>query len=181
MKLFYSLFLVASLLFTQLLYATPSIQTAFISEYTFLKKTALDSCNTCHMPIVDQFLNPYGLALKQSPLGFKKIEQLDSDGDGIKNIDEIKAKQNPGSRANAGENFAFNNPQGRVDFAHGSHVMDPAYLSKGNCGNCHGPALFAKIFDDSKSVQDLAHKVCVGCHKASGSGNAPQDCGDCHQ
>ena len=51
-------------------------------------------------------MNPYGKDVQTKAVvdpkaekktyAFEKIESLDSDGDGVKNIDEIKAGTNPG-------------------------------------------------------------------------------------
>ncbi len=57
----------------------------------------LDSCQTCHTTTQDaQHLNSYGTDFGKSKHDFGAIEQLDSDGDGFKNIDEIKAGTFPG-------------------------------------------------------------------------------------
>ncbi len=70
-------------------------------------KAKLGKCTTCHMKPLpkkgDSELNPYGKDVK-STIGadkkpdFAKIEQKDSDGDGVKNIDEIKKGTNPGDK-----------------------------------------------------------------------------------
>ena len=54
----------------------------------------------------DHEMNPYGKDVQTKAVDdpkaekktykFEKIESLDSDGDGVKNIDEIKAGTNPG-------------------------------------------------------------------------------------
>jgi hypothetical protein len=59
--------------------------------------TRLDSCNTCHTTTQDaEHLNPYGADFRKDNHDFGAIEPLDSDGDGYKNIDEIKAGSFPG-------------------------------------------------------------------------------------
>ena len=82
-------------------YATPSLQTAMIARYPGLRDTPLQDCGTCHMPVKADFLNSYGLALRDANMKFEEIEALDSDGDGVKNIDEIKNESFPGSHATA--------------------------------------------------------------------------------
>jgi hypothetical protein len=70
-------------------------------------KAKLGKCTTCHAKSLpktgDSELNPYGTdvksTLKDKKPDFAKIEQKDSDGDGAKNIDEIKAGTNPGDKA----------------------------------------------------------------------------------
>ncbi len=70
----------------------------------------LGKCSTCHVKPLpkkdDHELNPYGKDVKtvmdpkdpKKAPDFAKIEQKDSDGDGVKNIDEIKAGTNPGDK-----------------------------------------------------------------------------------
>ena len=66
-------------------------------------KLAKAKCAVCHVGMTKK-LNPYGEDLhkivggskKLSPDVLKKVEQLDSDKDGVKNIDEIKAGTFPG-------------------------------------------------------------------------------------
>ena len=90
--------------------ATLDHQKEFVAKYPDAK-ASLGKCSTCHMKSLpkkdgDHELNPYGKDLlakavvdpkaAKKELKFEKIEALDSDGDGVKNIDEIKAGTNPG-------------------------------------------------------------------------------------
>lgn len=168
-------------------YATPSLQTAFISQYPGLRDTPLQSCTTCHMPAKKDFLNGYGLALKDAKMSFEEIEELDSDGDKISNIDEINDESYPGSHALSPEYYIFHvkfsdkDPElGKVHFNHEMHVIKESFLSKGRCANCHGKNLFPKEFNDTVSIRHLAHQVCWRCHETSGSKLAPTDCAGCH-
>jgi hypothetical protein len=64
------------------------------------------ACMTCHVSAKGGKLNPYGIdiqkamdakkAKKLTPEFLTKVEALDSDKDGVKNIDEIKKDSNPG-------------------------------------------------------------------------------------
>ncbi len=77
-----------------------------VAEYPEAKAT----CATCHLkPLptkADRELNPFGLDFKAKSVvdpnapkkirDFKKIEALDSDGDGKTNGEELKAGTNPG-------------------------------------------------------------------------------------
>lgn len=64
------------------------------------------ACQTCHATAKGGKLNPYGVDIKKAmetkkakkltPEFLTKIENLDSDKDGVKNIDEIKKDSNPG-------------------------------------------------------------------------------------
>lgn len=64
-------------------------------------------CGTCHTKAMpkkgDADVNAYGKALgatkKDEKYDFAKIEKLDSDGDGVSNLDEIKKGTNPGDPA----------------------------------------------------------------------------------
>lgn len=85
-----------------------SYQGLFNSTYKISKDSELGKakCGACHAKMTGGALNPYGkdldAAVKKS--GGKKVtadvlkavEGLDSDKDGVKNIDELKAGKNPG-------------------------------------------------------------------------------------
>jgi hypothetical protein len=87
-------------------------QKAFVEKYPDAK-AKLGKCTTCHVKPLpkkeDHESNAYGKDLvtkavidpKANPkmYDFTKIEALDSDGDGVKNVDEIKAGTNPGDPA----------------------------------------------------------------------------------
>jgi hypothetical protein len=96
--------LVTMALSTSLL-ATMDAQKQFGANYPEAK--AVTKCSTCHvkpMPKKEDFaLNGYGKDVaknlvdgKKGQYDFAKIEKLDSDGDGVSNIDEIKKGTNPG-------------------------------------------------------------------------------------
>lgn len=80
---------------------------AFKTNYKVQKNSALDkaNCAVCHVGKSTK-LNPFGLDVKKAlsdakshkvtPEILAKLESLDSDKDGVKNIDEIKAGTNPG-------------------------------------------------------------------------------------
>ncbi|MBI4405370.1 MAG: cytochrome c3 family protein [Deltaproteobacteria bacterium] len=175
--------LIVSVLQTASIYAIDSLQGAFVAHYPDTKGTALENCATCHMPMDADLLNPYGRAYRDAAKDFAAIEALDSDLDGMNNLDEIKALRNPGSQALTPELFTFTNKMGNVQFNHAIHVTGESYLSKGNCSNCHvsDGTKFAKKFDDTISALKIAHKVCLDCHKASGSTVAPTACDGCHK
>lgn len=62
--------------------------------------TRLDSCTTCHTsgsPSASD-VNPYGTDYAGASYDFATIEQRDSDGDGVRNLDEINARRFPGDR-----------------------------------------------------------------------------------
>jgi len=64
------------------------------------------ACSTCHAKVSGGKLNAYGKDLqnvmkeekskKLTPAILAKVENLDSDKDGTKNVDEIKKDSNPG-------------------------------------------------------------------------------------
>lgn len=160
--------------------ATPGFQKLFVAKYPATKGTVLDTCSTCHMPAIKGFVNAYGVALMDKEVDFGAMEGLDSDGDGISNIEEIKALQYPGSQARTDEHFIFKNEKGTIDFNHEKHSLAEAYTSKGKCANCHAPQMFPRVFDDRVSAKKTAHTVCVTCHKVSRRPNAPTLCKGCH-
>jgi hypothetical protein len=87
------------------LLATMDAQKQFAAKYPEAK--ALAKCSTCHTKPLpkkdDHEVNAYGKDLaknlvegKKGQYDFAKVEKLDSDGDGVSNIDEIKKGTNPG-------------------------------------------------------------------------------------
>ena len=85
--------------------ATMDAQKQFGAAYPDAK--ALAKCSTCHtkpMPKKgDADVNAYGKALGKADAAgkydFAKVAKLDSDGDGVANLDEIKKGTNPGDPA----------------------------------------------------------------------------------
>ncbi len=88
--------------------ATPDASGTFKKLYAPKEGTPLASANclTCHskMPPSKTELNPYGKDLLKAAKGgaidekaFRAIEKLSSAGDGVSNIDKIKAGLLPGS------------------------------------------------------------------------------------
>lgn len=86
-------------------------QKAFLEKYPDAK-AKLGKCTTCHVKAMpkkeDHELNAYGKDLAKTVVDpkaakkqydFAKVEAMDSDGDGAKNLDEIKAGTNPGDPA----------------------------------------------------------------------------------
>ena len=102
--------LVATLAASSTLLATLDNQKGFLAKYPDAKDKGLGKCTTCHVKPLpkkeDHELNAYGKDLKEKAVvdakaekktyDFAKIESLDSDGDGVSNIDEIKKGTNPG-------------------------------------------------------------------------------------
>jgi len=84
--------------------ATVDMQKLMVSKYPDAPKP---KCGTCHVKPKpkkgEEQLNAYGkdfLATKKDgKFDFAKIEKLDSDKDGVSNIDEIKKGTNPGDPA----------------------------------------------------------------------------------
>lgn len=89
--------------------ARPQYKFVFLERYKPPRGSALDTagCATCHVGDTTR-LNPYGKdldkALKASKSSkltvavLKKVENLDSDKDGVKNVVEIRAGSLPGDR-----------------------------------------------------------------------------------
>lgn len=74
--------------------ATPKIQRLFGTRYPEAKGK-LAVCATCHTDKLPE-MNAYGTDLKKAGADFAKVEPLDSDGDGAKNLAEIRALTSPG-------------------------------------------------------------------------------------
>lgn len=90
-------------------YANPSIKQAFTTQYD-VEGTKLDTCTTCMSSTSTPVSwNPFGIALRNDPdfnrnnpaQALENIEQLDSDGDGFTNIDEIHNSTAPGDSDNS--------------------------------------------------------------------------------
>jgi len=92
------------------LLASLDSQKDFLARYPDAK-AKLGKCSTCHtapMPKKDSHdLNAFGKDLEKACVDPKapkkerdwsKVEGLDSDGDGVKNLDEIKAGTPPGAK-----------------------------------------------------------------------------------
>lgn len=85
--------------------ALPPMGQVFATHYKVSTKSALKKadCGVCHIGKQPK-LNPYGEDLKTVLYGakeltadaLKQVENKDSDRDGFKNLDEIKADTNPG-------------------------------------------------------------------------------------
>ncbi len=180
MKNFWIIIISASIIAPAIAFATPGVLKRFTAQYPSAIDSQLDSCRTCHLPAINNCLNSYAAALKENTLAFEKVENLDSDGDGVNNIDEIMKLQLPGSQAGPDELFLFTNRMGIITFNHEKHSLDPMYLSNGKCDNCHTEELFPRMFDDTKSWQNISHKVCKDCHRSSERPNAPIRCRQCH-
>jgi len=81
--------------------AAPGDLSSAVSKYPKLSGTSLQSCDLCHTASIPS-LNPYGSAYKskgRSLAAFAAIENLDSDGDGATNLQEINALTFPGNSA----------------------------------------------------------------------------------
>lgn len=80
----------------------------FDDHYKIKKDSTLGkaACMSCHVGAKGGKLNAYGISLqgamkeaktkKLTPAVLEKVEGLDSDKDGMKNLDEIKKDRNPG-------------------------------------------------------------------------------------
>lgn len=176
-------------------FAIRAIQDRFIKHYDAqipegeikLKDGPLDSCATCHQPVIDQALNYYGLALKNNLLNFAALEAdaLDSDKDRVSNVDEIlRDHSNPGSHAKDENNFVFTVCNKKVKqyypdickssiimpdvlFPHTKHVDDFGL----GCSDCHYAGAFEKKqFDNitmNNNTRFMGHEECSDCHRIS--------------
>ena len=183
MKTKWSLIGTAALLLAQTASATPSIEAMFIKQYPQAANSALQSCATCHMPMKEGNINPYGAALKNAKYNFAAIETLDSDGDGKSNLEEITTFTNPGSQAMENEIFLFLSRMPTVRFNHAAHLTASEYGINADCTHCHNRQglTFPQAYDAKTLVKDQAHSICVDCHRSSGNPEAPTQCAGCHK
>jgi hypothetical protein len=87
-------------------WALPPMAKVFDAAYKPAKNSALKKadCAVCHIAKGKTKLNPYGEDIKKELAGsktltadiLKKVEALDSDKDGVSNLEEIKAGTLPG-------------------------------------------------------------------------------------
>lgn len=84
---------VTSLLFASNSFASKGYLTEFKKTYPDFKGA---TCKLCHGTLPQ--LNPYGLDYQKYEHDFKKIEELESDGDTYTNISEINANTLPGDK-----------------------------------------------------------------------------------
>jgi hypothetical protein len=76
--------------------AKSSFLSAMMSQYPQAANSKLNSCVTCHPGDNPNQFNNYANDYRNSGHNFSAIEQLDSDGDGVINLDEINAQTYPG-------------------------------------------------------------------------------------
>ena len=81
--------------------AAPGDLASAATKYPNIVGTSIQSCDLCHTASIPS-LNPYGAAYKsngRNSAAFGLIENLDSDGDGFKNIQELSSLTFPGNSA----------------------------------------------------------------------------------
>jgi len=81
--------------------AAPGDLSSIVAKYPILSGSSLQTCDLCHTASVPN-LNPFGAAYKstgRNNAALTAIENLDSDGDGFTNIQEINALTFPGNSA----------------------------------------------------------------------------------
>ena len=81
--------------------ALPGDLSSATSKYPNIAASSLNNCTLCHTANIPT-LNPYGAAYKnngRNTAAFGAIENIDSDGDGFTNIQEINALTFPGDPA----------------------------------------------------------------------------------
>lgn len=108
MKAVRTVLTVGLVLLPTLAVAYPAMVKDFQSTYNIQKKSTLGKakCAVCHVGSTAK-LNPYGADIHKAvgeksrltAADLKKVEGMDSDKDGISNIDEIKGDSLPGSAA----------------------------------------------------------------------------------
>lgn len=148
----------------------------FCAEYpeSPLCITGTTECSTCHATAGPPARNPYGDEVRrgmdrdlefedQLPLGLRAAEMLDSDGDGLDNLEEILSGSRPGFDSSlepeCGEQTAFGNPWYRVgeydpDFALKRILLDfcgrsPRYEEKAAFADASDPL---QVLDDTLTL-----------------------------
>jgi len=93
--------------------AKPRTMRKFVANYPATTDSRLRDCASCHVPHKTE-LNPYGQALSDSGQRFAAVERLDSDGDGVLNVVEIKLLTFPGDAADRPDSAAVDSVTKRV-------------------------------------------------------------------
>jgi hypothetical protein len=89
---------VAMLMIVPQVMARQSYLTTFETTYPAAAGSRIDACNLCHnSPRGGDARNPYGLSYASSGHNFTAIENIDSDGDGWTNLQEINSLTFPGN------------------------------------------------------------------------------------
>ena len=107
--------------------AMPTFIKDFQTFYKIDSKNALskESCNVCHVSKTSFKFNPFGQDVKKiwgdlkvkkfTADVAKKLDDLDSDKDGVKNIDEIKAGTLPGDEKSKPETKPESKPEAKPE------------------------------------------------------------------
>ncbi len=87
----------AFLLPTAVVQAEDGYQDDFVAAYPAANGTRIDQCIICHTSNGSSSRNSYGSAWRSNGRSFSNVANLDSDGDGYTNIQEINALTFPGN------------------------------------------------------------------------------------
>jgi hypothetical protein len=95
-KIVLGVFLLTILLVSFTVSARPNYMAAFMQQYD-VSDTRLATCAMCHVhPNGGGARDSYGISYSENEKDFLTIEELDSDGDGFTNIEEISSLTFPG-------------------------------------------------------------------------------------
>jgi mono/diheme cytochrome c family protein len=115
--------------------AKPRFASEFASVYPEAAASQLNGCLLCHdsaVPQGEERLNPYGYDFgERGDKEFRRIENLDSDGDGFSNIEEILALSFPGDPASTPLTVTTTTTLPGT-------APDGAALFASSCASCHG-------------------------------------------
>jgi|GEM_PF-6340436 len=169
-----------SLGLTGLAAALPDYQPTFTKLYSPKPETpiAKAGCLVCHSDMAGK-LNPYGVDLRKQKTrdaaAFKAIEQVDSDRDGVANLEEIKAGTLPGDPQSkpaaqkplAGGTVPASPPPGRTAAA----PPTARFVGAENCRMCHSDQYrrwaatsHARAFELLEIAGQTQNTECLGCH-----------------
>ncbi len=124
-------------------YANNIRDTEFTTYYPSISGTKLDSCtNMCHNPqlydLGDRLGNFYARDYQNANYNFSAIEELDSDGDGVSNIDEINAGTFPGDINDFPITITNTTTTNNTTITTTNQQQNGEILYQNYCSSCHG-------------------------------------------
>lgn len=134
-RLGFALAIVLGVFAATTVHAKPEYLEKFLSAYQpYAKALEARSCASCHVSESDYGLNPYGKQIAQKKIAsgqkglsvaiLRQVEPLDADGDGVSNLEEIKASTNPGDAKSNGSTSGSTTTKPPTKITNESHNVE---------------------------------------------------------